>query len=258
MPIKTKLTSMVPAVERLKTTVSLISGGYSIRDVCPDGKLTVYPWDAEVSEWIVESQATKRDDAGFSALVVQKLTRLDEVTVNRFVASELLLIMLVARSLVSDGTLTYSAVCPHCGAAQKRATIKVPGSLGIIGAKAPDYVGYDLVTLPCGDEVKLKPLLVRDVTFIGPDLVRKYELSTAALQTLKAVIEVGGGTPDTIDELVTYYKALNPADSTFLAAKLREISPALDVMVPHACDECKKPFRYNLGLHYDFFLPSLQ
>lgn len=256
MPIKTSLPSLTPATERLKTTLTLISRGYSLPpEAAPGGAIMVYPWDAEVSEWVVESS----EDAGFSARVVGRLTRLPPDVVERFVASELLLVMLVARSLANDGTLSYTPRCPHCGAEQARCTIKVPGNLGVLGQKAEGYPGYDVIKLPCGDELKVRPLLVGDVAKLTPDLGRRHGLSTAALQNMRSIMEVGGGTPENLEELVTYYKALPPVDVDFLRARLVELSPALDTLIPHVCDRvaCRRHFRYNLGLNYDFFLPSL-
>lgn len=261
MPIKTTLPSLAPATERFKTTLNLISRGYSLpKDLVPNGAITVYPWDTEISEWIVDASATvQRDDAGFSARVVGKLTRLPTAVVEQFVASELLLVMLVARSLTSNGKLSYVARCPHCGAEQAQCVIKVPDDLGILGQKPADYPGYDMIKLPCGDELKVRPLLVNDLAKITPDLSKRFGVSNLALQNMRSIMEVGGGTPDNVDELVTYYKALPPADIDFLRAKLNELSPALDTLVPHVCDRasCQRSFKYNLGLNYDFFLPSL-
>ncbi len=259
MPIKTKLTTLTPSTERLKTTIQLISGGYSIREASPDGKLTVFPWDSEVSQWVIDT--TNQDNDQFAARVVSRLTRLDQKVVDAFVASELMLVMLVARSLVTSGTLTYTAQCPHCGRRQAPSTIRVPHDLGKVGEKALDYRGVDLITLPtCGDELAVRPVLVRDQARLSDESYKRFGLSRNALQSIMGIVEVGGGTPDKLDELVTYYRALPPSDVEFLARKQRELSPALDLLVPHVCDnpECNKPFQHNLGLSYDFFLSSLQ
>ena len=72
MPIKTNLKTLAPAVERLKTQIKLISGGFSVRNMLPDGQLVVYPWDSEVSDWLV-SRATKGgDDTSLSAEVASE------------------------------------------------------------------------------------------------------------------------------------------------------------------------------------------
>jgi hypothetical protein len=251
MALKTNLSSLTPSVERLKTAISLPSRGYSLRPELPDGLLTVYPWDSEVSAWFLELARTGgKQDTDFSAQVVRKLTRLSEPLMQRFLVSELLLVMLVARSLTSGGQINYQASCPHCGVAQKPSSLKVPDQLGTIGAKPVDYPGYDVVTLPeCKDEVSISPLTVADA--LAATALRGIT-ATGAGQAA-TIVAVGGGQRDSVKEVVQYYLALSPTDRAWLNEQIEQLSPGLDTRVPHACDACSTPFKFNLALHYDFF-----
>lgn len=262
MPIQTKLKTLAPSTERLKTTITLISKGYSVRSALPEGELVVYPWDSEISEWLVNRASKTKDDMTLSADVVAKLTRLPGSVVDNFVASELLLVMLVARSLTTDGVIKYTAKCPHCGTTQKEATIAVPAQLGVTGEKSLEYPGYDEITLPsCGDLLRVRPLLVADIRRAReggntPETACILSLGTNSRHALLSITSVNGGTPDSLLELVTYYKALPPTDVGFLKARMRELSPALDTMVPQKCEnpECEKEFKYDISMGYDFFL----
>ncbi len=253
MPLNTKLTSLVPASERLKKTITLISGGYSLQPEVQGGQLTIYPWDSEISEWVASS--SRAQDPLFSATIVQKLTRLTGPVMDRFIASELLLVMLVARSLVTQGTVEYRARCPHCQTVQKTTTLKIPEELGTLGKKETGYLGFDMVKLPeSGDEIKLRPLMVGHLKEIEGS--RPATLSESGANLAISIQEVNGSVPANPKEIFQYYLALPPGDVAHLRQKSNELSPALDTVVAHVCDlpRCEKHFSYNLGLHYDFFL----
>jgi len=243
---------MTPSVERLKTTIKLPSGGYSLKPDIPDGNITIWPWDSEVSNWFLSMTrqgGSARTDVPVQ--VVRKLTRLPEKVMNRFLVSELFLVMLVGRSLVNGGTLRYEAVCPHCTAKQKPSTIKVPDQLGVQAEKPVDYPGYDIVTLPeVGDELKISMLTV-EAAQLATDAAKN--ISEDGAHAAATIIEVGGGRPADIHETFKYYLALSPSDREYLNKKIRELEPGLDLEIPHACDACEKKFKFNLGLSYDFF-----
>jgi hypothetical protein len=261
MPIVSKLSSMQNAAERLKRVIMLPSSGYSIRSYSVDGTITVYPWDSEVSEWMLEQSSERRGSSfSFMASVAGRVTRFSSSIIDQFVASELLLILLVARGLASNGRLHYTSRCPHCKRAQKQSEIVVPDALGVVGKKEIDYPGYEDVTLPeSTDVLTVRPLKVIDVT--SPSTTPTAEnamknLSQNTKNTLRAIIAVGGGTPEDVPELVRYYLALPLTDVAFLKRRLREISPGVDMLIPHECDfaDCKLKFSFDLALDYDFFL----
>lgn len=260
MAIKTNITDLTPAVDRLKRELDLVSGGYSLKEAYPSGRVTVWPWDPEIAEWVVDlADKSDDDNDNFSASVVAKLVRRPKEVVDRFIASELLLIMLFSRAIASDGSVTYTPTCPHCGFKHPPCSIQIPGNLGVIGKKLADYVGFDTVILPVSKDVlTVKPLTVRDADIATTAEMRKKSgLSNTSLRAMAAIMTVGGGTPESLDELLAYYKALVPHDREYLAKTLNEqVNPGLDTRVPHKCDRpsCGKEFKHNLGLTYDFFL----
>lgn len=254
--IKSNLPSLVPSSERLKQTIQLISKGYALKPELAVGQLTVYPWDEEISDWMITS--SRAQDPLFTVAVVQKLTRLPSPLMERFVASELLLVMLVARSLSTKGEINYKARCPHCQTVQASTTLKVPGEMGILGSKAEDYPGFDEITLPeSKDKIRFRPLQVmhlRQAIEARAQMVASISENGANLAL--SIQAVNDTLPESPQELFAYYLALPPVDVAYLKQKSKELSPALDTHVPHTCDaeDCRSPFHYNLGLHYDFFL----
>lgn len=255
MALKTNLQSLVPSSERLKKQIKLLSGGYSLKPEIQDGRITVYPWDTEISEWVVGE--ADNNSHNFAACVVQKLTRLPSKVMDRFVVSELLSVMLIARSLTSEGVLEYRATCPHCKQLQSLTKLAV-GEMRALGEKAPDYSGTDEFSLPVSKDIlKFRPLLVADLDVVATK--RPSGISETGANTALCIVEVNGGKPDNPKELFDYYLALPPADVDFLREKVTELSPALDTVIPHVCDskKCEKEFKWNLGLNYDFFLSRL-
>ena len=180
---------------------------------------------------------------------------------DKFVASELLLVLLVARSLTTEGQVQYTPKCPHCGTVHKPSFIKVPSELGVIGQKGPDYPGYDEITLPkANDVIRIRPLLVEDIRLAREaggtlDTASMQGVGTNTRHAMLSISTVNGEKPDSLKELVTYYRARDPSDILFLKRKIRENSPALDTLVPHICDnpECAKEFKYDVSMGYDFF-----
>lgn len=252
MPLKSKLPSLTPASERLKKSITLISHGYSLKPEIQDGVITVYPWDSEVSQWVISAERGS-NDYDFIIRVAKKLLRCPDAVLHKMVASELLVVMLVARSLVNSGNLSYTAKCPHCKAVQAKSQVTVPDNLGKIGEKENDYRGWDEVTLPeSGDAVKLRSPLVLDVINAFSKGIK--DVSETGLLNAVSIMAVNDTMPDDFNELVKYYLALPPNDASFIRKYMNDHSPALDTKIPHECDQCNKPFSYDLALSYDFFL----
>ena len=64
MGIQTNLKSLTPRREAYKREITLVSGGYYAPKSFPDGKVTVYPWDATVDSWFQERmRQPKREHA---------------------------------------------------------------------------------------------------------------------------------------------------------------------------------------------------
>lgn len=256
--IKTNLRSLEPARERLKKTITLLSKGYSAPELFPGGQLTIYPWDTEVSSWLAMNRAVNPNRILYT--LCGKLTAMSEEKVNKFVAGEVILVLLVARALASDQQLTYTARCPFCGTLE-RATVAVPEGLERIGEKPADYPGYDEITLPdAKDVLRIRPLLVSDEIAIADAAPEKgsYRISDAGARLLASIVAVNGSIADSLQELVTYYRALSPSDIQFFVDEVDRLTPHLNTERKHKCGNprCERMFSHELALDEEFFRPS--
>jgi hypothetical protein len=256
MPIKTKLVDLTPAKDRFRSKIKLLSGGYSDRETFKDGEISVYPWDAEVSEWFQE-RSRKVSGVGLTRDILARLTGIKPEKMGKFVASEALLVLLVARALVTQHKLSYEASCPHCGRVQPVESVTVPDDLGRKGEKAADYPGYDDITLPDSqDVIRIRPLVMDDeLSITSRTAAQRAKASDGVARTLAAIVAVGGGVPDSVEELVNYYRALSPVDVQFLEQSLDDLAPQLDSRIQHVCSFCAKPFEHELSLDASFFRP---
>lgn len=256
MAIKTNMQDLRDRRERFKKEITLLSQGYSNPKAWPGGKLTVYPWDNDIDRWL--TGVTARGMGGNSVLfsVVEKVCDLNGGKVEQLVASEVISILLVARSIQTDCVIEYTTQCPNPACRHgETGRIKVPDELGRIAEKTADYLGYDDITLPdCKDVVRVRPLLVKDELTVEqrPDEDRKA-LPDEAASLLRAVVAIGGGAPETIEEILLWYRALSPKDAKYLAQKQDEISPRLDLRIPHRCDKCGRDYKHLIGLDKEFF-----
>lgn len=253
MSIKTNMKSLTPRRQAFKREITLISHGFSNRTAWPGGKITVYPWDSEVDEYLVESaRKASRQQMVFG--LVAKLCELNGAKVDDFVADEVQTILLVARALSTEGIVHYTSQCPFC-AHKKLEQIKVPDELEKAGEKADGYPGYDDITLPeCKDILRIRPLLVKDEKIIEdrpPE--QKQRISDTRLRQLLPIVTINDSKPDTIDELIAYVKALHPRDAKFIEEEERRLSPHLNTNLPHICDDCGKEFTHLLSFDQDFF-----
>lgn len=260
---------MEPARERFKRTITLLSHGYSCPELAHEGQLTVYPWDADISDWFGTQMrtrgATEREAVVFEAAA--KLCGCSLKQFEPFIASEVATVLLTARALVREQVLTYTAICPHCSHASEE-RVKIPDELGRLGEKAVGYPGWDLIELECGDVVKARPLLVRDelaLTARGrPDPIALVAASAAGnkpasrmtdgqARLLAAIVSVNDTTADGPDELLVWFKALPPVDAHKLGTSIAALEPKLDTVIRYTCDGCGKPFTHEVGLDADFF-----
>ncbi len=255
MPIKTNLKSLTPRRQQYKREIQLLSHGYNDPVAWPDGKITVFPWDDATDRWMI-ANVRKLNKQELVYGLLQICCDLNGGKVDNFVADEINVVLTVSRALTTDGVIVYSATCPHCGA-KKQEEIKVPDQLEKIGEKTADYCGYDEITLPVvKDVVKIRPLLVKDEqTIVSRKDADKKVLPDAELRTLMRIVSIGDGKPETLDELVQWFRALHAKDSRFLEDEGRRITPQLNTNIPHICDEpdCGRQFVQPLTIDQEFF-----
>lgn len=253
MSIKTNMKSLIPRRQAFKREITLLSHGFSNPTAWPGGKITVYPWDSEIDEYLIETaRKTSRQQLVFGLLA--KLCDLNGSKVDDFVADEVQTVLLVARALSMEGLVRYTSQCPFC-AKKKIEQIKVPAELERVGEKPDDYPGYDDITLPeCKDAVRIRPLLVKDEKIIEDRSVeQKALISDTRLRLLLPIVTINDSKPDKIDELVAYFKALHPRDAKFIEDEEKRLSPHLNTNIPHICDDCGKEFKHLLSFDQDFF-----
>lgn len=255
MAIKTNLSSLKPASERLKANMKLLSGGYSVPTFAQDGVVTVYPWDSEVSAYLQERmEAVSSIEAMFDTL--GKVLRAPKEVVNAFVASEVVSVLIFARALTNAQTLEFDAVCtnPKCKHTH-RVKLCVPDQLERIGEKPAGYKGVDILELPVSKDVlEVRPLLVNDeLSIVTPP----PGLSTTAARHLLSIATVNGTRADSQAELTMYYRALEPRDVDTLATFISVNEPKLGTTVTCICDKCGTTFTKELSLDSDFFRPKV-
>lgn len=253
MAINTNLKSLTPRREAYKREITLVSGGFYAKQAFPEGKVTVYPWDTNIDAWFQSRlRQPKRELALWE--VASKVANLNGTDFKDMPVGDLLTILMVSRSILSDCVIEYTAVCPQCTRPHPD-RIRVPDELTPIGKRSPDFSGVEKVVLPdCGDEVELRVLTVGDEMSISDRSQEDRDLLPDALASiLFAVVTVGGGRPDNKEEALTWYNALSPKDVEFLRKKRLELSPQLDADLQIKCDGCGHQFVHSLELQRDFF-----
>lgn len=255
MAIKTNLKSMTPRRQMYKREITLLSHGYTSPATWPDGKLTVFPWDNAIDQWLMDNMR-KLNKQQLALGLLGHCCNLNGGDIDNFVAEEINVVLLVSRALSTDGVVAYTSVCPFCGA-KKKETIRVPDELEKIGEKSPDYKGYDTITLPeVQDVVNLRPLTVRDEKLIvNRDETAKKTVPDSELRTVMRVVTINESKPDNLEELVVWFRALHTKDAKFLEDEGRRITPHLNTAVPHICDDtdCNRKFTHPLTFDQDFF-----
>ena len=251
------MTDLTPRRQQYKKTITLMSHGFSNRQAWPDGQLTVYPWDTTVDSFLLETSRHNPTTALFNML--SKVCDLNGGDVDDFVADEVNVVLLVARALASDNTLVYTSHCPFCNT-QRREHIQVPNELEKIAEKNSTYPGFDTVTLPnCKDVVTIRPLLVRDEKLLANRVLEQQAiLSDLELRQMLPIGTINDTKPETLEELTVYYRALSPPDLKYLIDSERELSPHLNSLIQHVCENlaCKREFQHLLSFAEDFFRPT--
>lgn len=251
--IKSKNTDTRPAREKFKQEITLLSHGYSNPTAFPNGKITVYPWDSGVDEWLMKrSKKGRRETILFD--LVARIANLNGAKVEDVVNGDVSTILMVSRAIAKENKIPYTATCPHCNATTSE-TISIPHELGKVGEKSETYPGFDSITLPvCQDEIKIRPLLVADELQL---LEREAALKEAApdriAHILQGIVAINDTKPDSLQEFLTWWNSLHPKDQLFLEKTQNDNSPHLDTNIKHSCNACNKPFVYSLSIDDDFF-----
>lgn len=256
MSIKSNLQDLAPRREKYKQVITLLSRGYSEPKAWPGGKLTVFPWDSQVDSWLLGEYRRSDNKTGLLHRALKKVCDLNGGQSDNFVASELEAVLLVSRAIRNSNLVEYISPCPMCRW-ENKSTINIPDELEKVGEKPLDYPGYDLITLKdAKDEVAIRPLLIKDERMIEDRSVEDREaVSDDLLYIILPVVSVGGGKPETRDEVLQWYLALSPDDAKFLEDKQKELSPHLNTLIPHECDKCKHAYKHKLTFDQEFFRP---
>lgn len=254
MAIVTNQKSRVPRREAFKRDITLLSHGYSNPTAWPGGRITVYPWDSSVDEFLVAESERSESRQTLLYRLIERLCNLNGGKLEEFVADETNTILLVSRALAGGGLIKYTSQCPNCRKKSPE-TIKVPDDLGKIGEKDAKYTGTDSITLPENkDVVEISPLLIGQEMSIlerGPE--ERAIVSDGTLRMAMRIRTVGGGRPEMRMEAVDYYLSLSPVDAKFFEKKASELSPHLDTEIQHKCEACSKEFTHILTFDQEFF-----
>lgn len=253
MAIQTNLTSLTPRREAYKRDINLVSGGFYARTAFPGGKVTVYPWDTNIDAWFQERlRQPKRDFALWE--VAAKVANLNGVKYTDMPIGDILTILMVSRSILTDCVIEYTAMCPNCQRPHPD-KVRIPDELVPAGKKGDDYTGVDAITLPdCKDVVEIRVLTVGDEISISERSPEDKALIPDGLAAiLFSVATVGGGRPDSKEEAIAWYNALSPKDADYLRKMRGVLNPQLDPDLTIKCDNCDRQFTHTLELQRDFF-----
>lgn len=253
MPIRSNIAVSTTSRETDKLRIRLLSAGAANPRAFPGGMVTVYPWDIMADdEWIIINE---RNPNAKMYDIIPKVADLNGAKLDELFIGDATTILLVARSLRHNSTLTLSPTCPHCKRQNMQVSVAIPGQLQKMAEKPDDWPGTDTVVLPISnDEVVIRPLRIRDenaIEELGKSGERKVPTLMAHL--LAGVVSVGGGTPDNFDELCAWFTALKATDQAFLRDKVDELHPRLDNDIAFKCDFCEKPFTVSVDLTKSFF-----
>jgi hypothetical protein len=253
--IKSNVTDLKPSKDRFKKQIKLLSGGKVNENHFPGGQITIYPWDYKVDEWI---QKRQRSGIGSTRSLMHNLLpmlcNLNGCPPDKFIASEVLTVMMVSRSILLNDKVSFDYACPGCkktGAG----TVKVPDELERLGEKPETWPGFDIIVLPdCKDSVKVRPLTVGDEISIDSRTdLQKSRCGEAAAKVIAGVVSINDTTADKVDELIQWFESLPPGDQNHLIREFDKLQPQLSTDIHLECNECGKQFDYTLRLDPDFF-----
>jgi hypothetical protein len=250
MAIKSNIDSTRSSREQYKREVTLLSHGYTNQEAFPDGLITVYPWDSHIDEWVRKNARSKESSSMFMLRLVEQLADFNGCSLDDFVVGDVSTVILIARAIRQNNVVAYIPRCPFCSSDNDEEVIKVPDDLEKMGEKSKDYPGFDEITLPVSKDVlNIRPLVVGDVRRLdGRNSMQKKQVADELASTLASIIDIGGGKPDSLDELLVWHKALHPQDQTYLDKAVEALSPHLSTDIKHTCDTCGRDFTKTLPL----------
>lgn len=253
MAIKTNIKDFRPTREKFSKSIRLLSGCFTTRKFFPQGEVTIYPWDSTMDEWVVQNKTTDSHD--FLIQAVKRVTALGTCPIGQMVFGDLHTILLVSMAMRNKSVYVHNPKCASCGFVHPEDIIQVPEGLTMVGKKEMDFSGVDEFTLDdCGDVVAIRPLTVADILKIDQrNEIEKATLSDARAQLIWGVVSIGGGAPETLDEVNTWYLALSPSDQSLFDLNRQELEPHLSEEVKYKCDKCHAEFSVTLQLDTNFF-----
>ncbi len=255
MPIKSSLKNFEPARQVFKREITLLSRGYYDRAAFPDGKITVFPWDVDIDAWVQQVQHEAKYKTRLLWELTAKLCNLNGCKIEKLPVGDVYTILFVARAITSDSVIEYTPTCTKCGQVNQRVTVRVPDELERVGEKPLDYPGWDEFKLPkSGDVVRLRPYTVEDELVVtGRDEQSRKKVPDRMLRLCAPVVSIGGGAPDSLDELVGWWSALHPKDRQEFITQQDLLYPHLNPELEHVCDVCGAKFVHTLNVNAEFF-----
>jgi hypothetical protein len=243
---------MIPRRQAYKREITLMSHGFSNPTAWPGGKITVYPWDSDIDSWVGDPKRDAKQNLIYGLL--EKVVELNGAKADDVVFGEVNALLLLSRAIQYSGNMAYESQCPYCQH-KREETIVIPDDLEPLGAKDASYPGYDEIKLPiCGDIVRIRPLRVGDHRKIEErDAEAKEALPDRIMFILLPVVSIGGGEPETREELLLWYRALHPEDAHFIETEEERLTPHLNNAIPHTCDACTRAFTQILMFDQKFF-----
>lgn len=255
MAIKTNVKDLTPRREALKEEISLLSGGFVNKKLFPKGKITIYPWDSEVDDWIVK-RARQSNQHLFMHDLLGQIADLKGNPIPNFYLGDMYTCILVSRALKNKGSLSYISKCPVCQT-ETTESINVPDDLEPLGKKSDTWKGFDTIQLPeCKDKVSIRPLKIEDEIAVNirvesSDNKHSSRKWGIALQ----IVTVGGEEPTNLAEVIEWFDAIPSADVDYLEEASDQLSPHLNQVIKHKCDKpnCGEVFDHRISFDQQFF-----
>lgn len=211
-----------------------------------------------MDEWVATSKDSRSSDyAQFLLDIVKRLVNFGDCPPQNLCYGDATLVMMVARSLRNKGQYSLEPKCtnPKCGHTNATEYIRIPEDLEVLGHKSLDYLGFDEITLPDSqDTVVIRPTTLGDVI----RLANRTEMEKATVTETRAgllwnIASVGGGKPDSMDELNAWYNALSPSDQVYISQTREKLEPQLSNRINFECEKCKEEFSVEIPLNSEFF-----